>query len=60
MRAATTDAAQLLGLEGKVGLIAPGAFADIVAVPGDPTRDISVVEKVSFVMKNGEVIKGGR
>ena len=60
LRAATTDAAQLLGLEGKVGLIAPGAFADIVAVPGDPTRDISVVEKVSFVMKNGEVIKGGR
>ena len=58
LRAATSDAARLLGLEGKVGAIAPGAFADIVAVPGDPTRDISVVEKVSFVMKGGEVIKG--
>lgn len=57
LRAATTDAARLLGLEGKVGAIVPGAFADIVAVPGDPTRDIGVVEKVSFVMKNGEVIK---
>lgn len=57
LRAATADAARLLGLEGKVGVIAPGAFADLVAVPGDPTRDISVVEKVSFVMKGGEVIK---
>ncbi|HYY99042.1 MAG TPA: amidohydrolase family protein, partial [Pyrinomonadaceae bacterium] len=58
LRAATADAARLLGLEGKAGVIAPGAFADIVAVPGDPTRDISVVEKVSFVMKGGEVVKG--
>ena len=58
LRAATSDAARLFGLEGKVGTIAPGAFADIVAVPGDPTRDISVVERVSFVMKGGEVIKG--
>lgn len=58
LRAATADAARLLGLEGKVGVIAPGAFADIVAVPGDPTRDINVVERISFVMKGGEVIKG--
>lgn len=57
LRAATSDAARLLGLEGKVGVIAPGSFADIVAVPGDPTRDIGVVERVSFVMKGGEVIK---
>ncbi len=59
LRAATSDAARLLGLEGKAGAIAPGAFADIVAVPGDPTRDIGAVERVSFVMKGGEVVKGG-
>lgn len=58
LRAATADAARLLGLEGKIGVIAPGAFADLVAVPGDPTRDISVVEKINFVMKGGEVVKG--
>jgi imidazolonepropionase-like amidohydrolase len=57
LRAATLDAARLLGLEGKVGVIAPGAFADIVAVRGDPTRDINAVERVVFVMKNGEVIR---
>ena len=57
LRAATADAARLLGLEGKVGTIAPGAFADLVAVPGDPTRDIGVVEKINFVMKGGELIK---
>jgi imidazolonepropionase-like amidohydrolase len=57
LRAATLDAARLLGLEGKVGALTPGAFADIVAVPGDPTRDIGVVERVSFVMKGGEVVK---
>jgi imidazolonepropionase-like amidohydrolase len=58
LRAATSDAARLLGLEGKVGAITPGAFADLVAVPGDPTRDINAVEKINFVMKGGEVIKG--
>lgn len=58
LRAATADAARLLGLEGKVGAITPGAFADLVAVPGDPTRDIGVVEKINFVMKGGEVVKG--
>ena len=58
LRAATSDAARLLGLEGKVGVIAPGAFADLVAVPGDPTRDIGVVEKINFVMKGGEIVKG--
>ncbi|HKG13323.1 MAG TPA: amidohydrolase family protein [Pyrinomonadaceae bacterium] len=57
LRAATSGAARLLGLEGKVGSIAPGAFADLVAVPGDPTRDINAVEKINFVMKGGEVIK---
>jgi imidazolonepropionase-like amidohydrolase len=46
------------GSKARSASIVPGAFADIVAVNGDPTRDISAVEKVSFVMKGGEVIKG--
>ncbi|HEX8119267.1 MAG TPA: amidohydrolase family protein, partial [Pyrinomonadaceae bacterium] len=57
LRAATVDAATLLGLEGKVGEIKPGAFADLVAVPGDPTKDIDAVEHVLFVMKGGKVVK---
>ncbi|MBV9926845.1 MAG: amidohydrolase family protein [Acidobacteria bacterium] len=57
LRSATVDAASLLGLEGKVGEIKPGAFADLVAVPGDPTKDIGVVEHVVFVMKGGKVFK---
>ncbi|HWW73963.1 MAG TPA: amidohydrolase family protein, partial [Pyrinomonadaceae bacterium] len=58
LRAATVDAAQLLGLEGKAGEIRPGAFADLVAVAGDPTKDINAVEHVLFVMKGGKVFKG--
>lgn len=57
LRAATVDAAALLGLEGKVGEIKPGAFADLIAVPGDPTKDITAVERVVFVMKSGKVVK---
>lgn len=57
LRAATADAALLLGLEGKVGVIQPGAFADLVAVPGDPTKEIDAVERVLFVMKSGKVVK---
>jgi imidazolonepropionase-like amidohydrolase len=41
-----------------VGTLAAGRFADIVAVPGDPTRDVTALERVSFVMKGGVVFKG--
>lgn len=58
IRAATSRAAELLGMEGKLGVIAPGAFADIVAVAGNPLQDISELEHVRFVMKNGQVYKG--
>jgi imidazolonepropionase-like amidohydrolase len=57
LRAATADAARLLGLEGKVGEIRPGEFADIIAVGGDPSKDISAVERVRFVMKGGQVVR---
>jgi imidazolonepropionase-like amidohydrolase len=55
--AGTMSAAKLLGWEKSVGSLAPGKLADIVAVPGDPIRDIHVMEKPSFVMKNGVVYK---
>ena len=57
IRSATIDAATLLGMEKQVGSIEAGKLADIVAVPGDPLSDISVLEKVSFVMKDGVVVK---
>src|SRR5437588_182203 len=57
LRAATLDAARLLGLEDKVGEIRAGEFADIIAVEGDPLKDISTVERVRFVMKGGQVFR---
>src|SRR5689334_13013533 len=54
---ATTNGAELLGMEKKLGSVAPGYFADIVAVEGDPLADIKVViDKVKWVMKGGQVV----
>jgi imidazolonepropionase-like amidohydrolase len=55
IQAGTRTAAALLGLEGRVGTIAAGAWADIVAVRGDPVADITLLERVDFVMKGGEL-----
>jgi imidazolonepropionase-like amidohydrolase len=55
--AGTMNGAKLLGWENRIGSLAAGKLADIVAVPGDPLRDIHVMEKASFVMKNGFVYK---
>ncbi len=57
IRSATSNAAELLGMQNDVGSIAPGKYADLVAVKGDPLQDVSVLEKVDFVMKGGEVFK---
>ena len=54
---ATSRAAELLEMQGKIGVIAPGAYADIIAVPDDPLRDVSALKHVTFVMKDGEVYK---
>jgi imidazolonepropionase-like amidohydrolase len=56
IQSATIDAAMLLGKEYEVGSIAPGRFADLVAVKGSPLADIRVLEKVEAVMKGGEVV----
>jgi len=57
IQAATVNAADLLGWNGRVGVLTPGAYADIIAVDGDPLKDVSEFERVKFVMKGGVVHK---
>ncbi|WP_404481101.1 amidohydrolase family protein [Novosphingobium sp. BL-52-GroH] len=57
IRAATLDAATLIGHEKELGSIAPGKFADMIAVAGDPLADVRVLENVAHVMKGGDVAK---
>jgi imidazolonepropionase-like amidohydrolase len=57
LRFMTTSAAKLLGVDGQRGAIRPGMAADIVAAPGDPLADAGVLRRVSFVMKDGKIIK---
>jgi imidazolonepropionase-like amidohydrolase len=57
IRSATTVAAELLGWQGKAGIIEKGAFADLVAAPGDPLKDVSVLSKIDWVMKGGQVVR---
>ena len=57
IRSATTRAAELIRMDDRVGSLAAGHFADIIGVPGDPTRDIQALTRVSFVMKGGQIAK---
>jgi imidazolonepropionase-like amidohydrolase len=57
IQSATVRAAELLGMSGEIGVVAPGAYADIVAVSGDPLADVKVLENVGFVMKDGNVYR---
>jgi imidazolonepropionase-like amidohydrolase len=57
IRSATTRAAELLRMERHVGTLAPGAFADVIAVDGDPLADITSLQRVRFVMKGGAIVK---
>ncbi len=57
IRSATTVAADLMGWTGKAGVVEKGAWADLVAVPGDPLKDIGVLSRIDFVMKGGEVVR---
>jgi imidazolonepropionase-like amidohydrolase len=53
LQADLLNGAKLLGWQGQIGALEPGYWADVIAVPGDPLKDISALEKVSFVMKGG-------
>jgi imidazolonepropionase-like amidohydrolase len=57
LQAGTLNGAKLLGWQNQIGALKPGYDADIIAVPGDPLQDISALQKVSFVMKNGVIYR---
>jgi imidazolonepropionase-like amidohydrolase len=57
LRAVTINAAEMLGWQDRVGAVEPGKFADLVAVAGEPMADISELERVRFVMKDGQVVR---
>jgi imidazolonepropionase-like amidohydrolase len=59
LKSATSSDAELLGVAQKLGTLEKGKLADIVAMPGDPTIDITATERVSFVMKDGKIIRNG-
>src|SRR5947207_1676592 len=59
LKTATGNAADLFGIAQKVGTLEKGKLADVVAMPGDPTSDITATERVSFVMKEGKIIRNG-
>jgi imidazolonepropionase-like amidohydrolase len=57
IEAATSRAAEMLDMKGEIGVVAPGAYADVIAVTGDPLKDIKELEKVRFVMHDGSVFR---
>jgi imidazolonepropionase-like amidohydrolase len=59
LKSATLSDAELLGVAQKLGTLEKGKLADVVAMPGDPTADITATERVSFVMKEGKIIRNG-
>jgi imidazolonepropionase-like amidohydrolase len=59
LKSATANDAELLGIAQKVGTLEKGKLADIVAIPGDPTADITATERVYFVMKEGKIVRNG-
>ena len=57
IQAATSRAAELLGERDHLGVVAPGAYADLIAVASDPLADVNALKNVGFVMKNGVVFR---
>jgi imidazolonepropionase-like amidohydrolase len=60
IQAATINAADLLGWKDRIGSVAPGKYADLIAVSGDPLADPAELTRVKFVMKGGAVVKGAQ
>jgi len=58
IKSATSRAAEMLDMKGEIGVVAPGAFADVIAVAADPLKDITALGKVTFVMHDGAIYKG--
>jgi imidazolonepropionase-like amidohydrolase len=57
IQSATSRPARMLDMEGQIGVLAPGAYADVIAVSGDPLHDVKILENVQFVMKDGKIFK---
>ena len=57
IQSATSRAADMLDMQGQIGVIVPGAYADIIALSGDPLSDIKLLQNVQFVMKDGKVFR---
>jgi len=57
IQSATSRAAEMLDMKGEIGVLAPGAYAEVIAVQGDPLKDIGELERVRFVMHNGAIFK---
>jgi imidazolonepropionase-like amidohydrolase len=57
LQADLLNGAKLLGWQEQIGALKPGYWADVIAAPGDPLHDISVLEHVSFVMKGGVIYR---
>ena len=57
LEAATSGNARIFGIDDRLGIVAPGMWADLIAVEGDPTRDLGALRQVRFVMKAGTVVR---
>jgi imidazolonepropionase-like amidohydrolase len=57
IQSATSRAAEMLDMKGEIGVIAAGAYAEVIAVSGDPLKDVGELEHVRFVMHDGSVFK---
>src|SRR5882724_3733983 len=57
IQSATSRAAEMLDMKGEIGVIAPGAYAEVIAVSADPLKDVGELEHVRFVMHNGSIFK---